>query len=156
MVYFESILKSSNILVKLANFTRIFDDFNIDSKYTNIIRDNIQEILVCLMTLIHDSTFEFYDKNTARVYLCVYDEYRENKTMTQKEILYKNGVLALYTNYKFKDKSHSFPLFVSDIKLENHIDHESFMKENIESSITEIPWISAKRDNNKLKLKPYS
>jgi len=156
-IHFRSVFETDSLNNDFeANFTRIFDDFNIDSKYTNIIRDNIQEILVCLMTLIHDSTFEFYDKNTARVYLCVYDEYRENKTMTQKEILYKNGVLALYTNYKFKDKSHSFPLFVSDIKLENHIDHESFMKENIESSITEIPWISAKRDNNKLKLKPYS
>jgi len=156
-IYFHSVFEADSLNSDFeSNFKRIFEDFNIDSKYTNIIRDNIQEILICLMTLIHDSIFEFYDKNTARVYLCAYDEYRENKSTTQKEVLYENGVLALYTNYKFKDKSNSFPLFVSNIKLKNYIDRESFMKENIESSITEIPWISAERDNNILKLKTYS
>ena len=156
-IHFHSVFEADSLNSDFeSNFKRIFEDFNIDSKYTNIIRDNIQEILICLMTLIHDSIFEFYDKNTARVYLCAYDEYRENKSTTQKEVLYENGVLALYTNYKFKGKSNSFPLFVSNIKLKNYIDRESFMKENIESSITEIPWISAERDNNILKLKTYS
>ncbi len=156
-IHFHSVFETNSLSDDFEfNFTRILNDFNIDSKFTNIIKNNIEEILVCLMTLIHDSTFEFYDKNTARVYLCAYNEYTKNETTAQKETLYRNGVLALYINYKFKDKSNSFPLFVSNIKLENYIDRENFMKENIERSITKIPWISAKRDKTKLKLKTYS
>jgi hypothetical protein len=155
-IHFRSVFEADSLSDDFeSNFTRILNDFNINSKYTNIIKTNIEEILVCLLTLIHDSTFEFYDKNSARVYLCAYDN-RENGIASKKEELYEKSVLALYTNYRFKEKSSSFPLYVSDIKLEKYIDRESFMKEDIETSITEIPWISAKRDNKKLKLKTYT
>ena len=159
-IHFHSVFDTNSLSSDFENnFKKILNEFDIDSKYTNIITDNIQEILICLMTLIHDSIFEFYDKNTARVYLCAYlenNEIKENESISQKELLYENGVLALYTNYKFESKSNSFPLFVSEIKLKNHINKEDFMNENIDSSISEIPWISAKRENRKLKLKTYS
>ncbi|AUC77130.1 hypothetical protein [Olleya sp. Bg11-27] len=136
------------------NFKKILNEFNIDSKYTNIITDNIQDILICLMTLIHDSILEFYDKNTARVYLCAHlenNEIKEIESISQKKSLYENGVLALYTNYKFENKSNSFPLFVSELKLKNYINENDFMNENIDHSTNEIPWISAKRKNEKMK-----
>ncbi|AIM60344.1 hypothetical protein IX49_07340 [Cellulophaga lytica] len=140
------------------NFKKILSDFDIDSKYTAVITDNIQEILLCLMTLIHDSTFEFYDKNTARVYLCSYLEHNkvEQQSTDIKENIYDSGVLALYTNYKSIGKSNSFPLFVSEIKLKDYITREEFNKVSIESSICEIPWISAKQREGKLKLITYS
>jgi len=159
-IYFRSVFETNSLINDFqANFKKILSDFNIDAKYTDVITDNIVEILICLMTLIHDSTFEFYDKNNARVYLCSYLENNEietEQTISQKEKIYEYGVLALYTNYEFQGKSNSFPLFVSEIKLKDYISKKEFISQNIENSICEIPWISAKRQDKKLKLTIYS
>lgn len=159
-IHFHSVFETDSLINDFqTNFKKILSDFNIDSKYTDVITDNIKEILLCLMTLIHDSTFEFYDKNTARVYLCSYlenNEIRTEQPMSQKEKIYEFGVLALYTNYKFQGKSNSFPLFVSEIKLKDYISRKEFINKDIESSICEIPWISAKQQDGKLKLTTYS
>lgn len=148
-IHFRSVFDTNSLISDFENnFESILKELNIDSKYIKVLTDNIQEILICLMTLLHDSIFEFYDKNTARVYLCAYlesNEIEKKVSICTKEILFEYGVLALYTNYKYVNKTNSFPLFVSEIKLKDYIEREDFMKENIDRSIREIPWISAKR-----------
>lgn len=158
-IYFHSVFETTSLSNDFkVNFEKILSEFNIDSKYTKIITDNLSEILICLMALLHDSIFEFYDKNTSRVYLCAYldnSKIEKNKSISQKELLFESGVLALYTNYKAAGKSNSFPLFVSEIKLKDYIERQDFMSKNIDSSMSEIPWISAKRYGDKLKLNTY-
>lgn len=160
-IKFTSVFETSSLSEDFKNnFEKILYQFEINQKYTDIIEDNIQEILVCLMTLMHDSTFEFYDKNIATVHLC---SYYENNRIEQKEIhipsnelLYDYGVLALYISYEFGGKSNFYPLFVSEIKLKNHISRKDFIDKNINDSISKIPWISAKRYDKKLRLETYS
>jgi hypothetical protein len=160
-IHFHSVFETHSISKDFKNnFEKILHQFNIDQKYTDVIENNIQEILVCLMTLMHDSAFQFYDKNIANVYLCSYYEnnIKEQKedSISYNELLYEFGVLALYTNYEFGGKSNSYPLFVSDIKLKDYINREDFLDKNIHTSISEIPWISAKRYDKKLRLETYS
>lgn len=160
-VQFRSVFDSSSLSKDFKeNFKKILNQFDIAPKFTKVLEENIQGILVCLMTLLHDSKFEFFDKNTARVYLSTYypenSNHKNENITSKKELIYELGVLALYTNYKFLDKSNFYPLFVSNIKLKDYIDKEDFMNTDIDIFVSEIPWISSKRHNTKLRLETYS
>ena len=65
VIYFRSVFDTNSLISDFENnFESILKKLNIDLKYISILTDNIQEILICLMTLMHDSIFEFYDKNS--------------------------------------------------------------------------------------------
>jgi len=160
-IYYSSVFDSSDLIDEFRNnFKIVLKELNINSKYIKTIENNIEEILLCLMTLLHDSTFELYDKNIARVKFCSYLDnkvYEEKiKSISRQEAIYECGVFALYTNYNYKGKSNSFPLYVSKIRLKDYINKEEFLSKNISEDIAEIPWITAKRSEEKLQVETYS
>ena len=160
-IYYSSVFDSSDLIDEFrSNFKIVLKEFNIKSKHIKTIENNIDEILLCLMTLLHDSTFKLYDNNIASVKLCSYLDnqvYNEKgKSISKKEAIYEFGVIALYTKYKYKGRSNSFPLYVSKISLKDYINKEEFFNKNISESISEIPWITAKRSGEKLQLETYS
>lgn len=141
------------------NFKEVLKKFDIDLSYSQHISDRLDNILLCLMALLHDAAFEFYDKNQAKVYLCYYfgkEADSHPSDSAGKEQLFQNGVLALYITYKYHDSTTSCPMFVSDLKISDYIDSEDFFSDQIGAMELEIPWITAKRIDGKLKLKSYS
>lgn len=160
-IHYSSVFDSESLINEFrSNYEKVLNEFNIDSKYIKTIENNFNEILLCLMTLLHDSTFEFYDKNVAGVKLCSYFDNevyeKDDKSISKNESIYEFGVIALYTNYRHKGRSNSFPLFVSKIRLKDYIKKEEFLMKNITEPIKEIPWITAKRSNDRLLLETYS
>lgn len=160
-ISFDSVFQTNDLQNDFkVNFENVLNQFDIDSEYIKIIENNMSEILLCLMTLLHDSKFVFFDKNLANVYICSYypnDNSKQNEvTDSINQTIYDYGVLALYINYEFQGKSNAHPLFVSDILIKDYIDRNDFMNQKIDQSISEIPWICAKRTNKKLTLETYS
>lgn len=155
VIFFDSVFEAKSLNNEFALvFESVLKTFDINLSYIQDINDNADDILLCIMTLIHDSTFEFYDKNTASIYLCAYREFStENPFSENSETIFEEGVLALYINYNFKNKSNSYPLFVSELKIKNYITIEDFNEFPINRSMEKIPWISAERINGELKLK---
>lgn len=156
-IFFDSVFDSdylnNEIQLELLN---VIKKFNIDDNFIEGIRLNQSDILLCFMTLLHDSIFEFYDQNKARTFLCFYchnnTENSKNDDYEMNEDIYQNGVLALYINYEFKGKSTECPLFVSDLPVKKYLSYDNFIKNPLNSLITEVPWINAKRDGKLLKL----
>ncbi|WP_433836166.1 hypothetical protein [Flavobacterium anhuiense] len=156
-IRFESVFSSEMISDDFhTNFSNVLKKFDLDLNYLNIIEDKLPEILLCLMALLHDASFEFYDKNVARVYLCTYLKSESRKgndaDLSAQDYLYSNGVLALYISYKFKNKTTHYPLFVSDLKIDSYIDYEDFSAVEVSALQTEILWFNAVRCGNRLKL----
>lgn len=157
-IRFESVFSTQMISDDFqTNFSNVLKKFDLDLNYLNIIEDKLPEILLCLMALLHDASFEFYDKNVARVYLCTYlnkESRKGNDAYTSvQERLYKNGVLALYISYEFENKTTHYPLFVSDLKISSYIDYDDFISVEAGPLETEIPWFNAVRFESRLKLK---
>ncbi|WP_411810829.1 hypothetical protein ACLB9Y_11440 [Chryseobacterium scophthalmum] len=151
VIFYDSVFEAKSLNNEFNTvFENVLKLFDIDLSYIEDISDNSNDLLLCIMALLHDSTFEFYDKNTARVYLCAYLEKPFDETASN---IFEESVLALYINYKFENSSNSYPLFVSDLRLKTYVNLEDFTESPINRSIDEIPWISAERINGVLKLK---
>lgn len=154
-IYFNSVFETSDLKKDFQNnFKPVLNQFSIDHKYLDTLENKFQDILICCLTLLHDATIRFYDKNTARVYLCSYYEYdAEYANKSHNEMQYQFGVLALYMTYEFNGRQNSYPVYVSEILTSQYVDIDDFNQEPIDSTIYEIPWITAKRINKELKLK---
>jgi len=160
-IYFNSVFTSESISNEFQTcFADVLKKFEIDLNYLTVIEVKLDDILLCLMALLHDSSFEFFDKNIARVYLCcnLKKESRDKSStdLSHQDYLYQNGVLALYITYKFENKTTSYPLFVSDLEIKNYIDYEDFSSQDVSELQTELPWFNAIRPDKKLKLKAYA
>jgi hypothetical protein len=160
-IHFRSVFQTNELTKDFRiNFEKILIKFEIENKFIAEIENNIQHILVCLMTLLHDSSFVFYDKNIANVFLCFYCEpsvlENQNKERTTNQNLYKSGVLALYTNYKYRERSNIFPLYVSEIPISSVVDKDEFLNNEPIETLRKIPWISAKRRGSRFRLEKYS
>lgn len=153
-IYYSSVFEAKSLNNEFISvFGNVLKIFDIDHSYITDINDNAEDLLLCIMTLLHDSTFEFYDKNTAEIYLCAYLDFDPLKPFRESPIeIYNEGVLALYINYNSKNSSNSYPLFVSDLKVKNYVSAEDYTEFPVSRSTETIPWISAERINNNLKL----
>lgn len=158
-IFFHSVFEKDSITKEFQNYyAEVLDRFEIDRKYVDVLKDNIDSILLCLITLLHDSKFVFYDKNESRVSLCLYLEDKMSATNAdnkkpKSDLLYENGVLALYLACDTGGGEQiSFPLFVSDLKIQEYITKPNFLKGGILDSYNEIPWITAIRNGGKIEL----
>lgn len=131
--------------------------FALPSGLIPAIKDNKNDIQLCIMTLLHDSTFTFYDENTARTFMCMYLEPPRDKEgdlsdYYTSEMMYEHGTIALYITYKYYDKTNSIPLFVSGLRIKEYLDASSRKELGSTFSMAEIPWTTAKRIDGKLRL----
>lgn len=157
-IHFNSVFDEETLSNEFQNsFSEVLTTFEIDKSYLPVIAKNIDDILLCLMTLLHDSKFIFYDKNESNIFLCLHTnslELSERKSnQSETEFLYENGALALYlTCYTYEQKTLSFPLFVSRLKIKNYLSFEEFINNDVKGMLEPIPWITASRFNGILKL----
>jgi hypothetical protein len=133
--------------------TGLVKKFELDDKYLKAVEDSRDEILLCIMTLLHDSRFIFYDKHEARTFLCLYlgDNFQKSQTKDYdiQRDMYENGVLALYLE---GSETMTIPLFVSDLRIKDYLRFEDYAKEPALASISESMWITASRNGNSLPL----
>lgn len=146
-IFFHSVFETSVFKEEINSAIKdVIKKFGIDEKFLQEIQKKSDEILLCIMTLLHDCTFTFFDKSEARIFLCIYIEHEDNRS---EEELYEKGVLALYIS---GGHGLTFPLFVSDLAIKNYLSIESFESNQLVSSVSKIPWITAKRKNGLLQL----
>lgn len=157
VIYFTSVFEKGDLSVEIQSaLLRLIEQFDIDRKYIKVINDNIDDILLCIMTLLHDCKFVFYDKNEARTFLCFYlatDDMRISRDSSEvSKILYDDGVIALYMSYKSWGKTMTFPFFVSNLAVKNYMSKEVYDANASASSMAEVGWVTASRINNALML----
>lgn len=120
-------------------FNYITTKFSLNIDLEDIYNEqNKNDIFVCIIALLHDATFNFYDGNTGRCFLGIYSTPAEDP-------IDKEGFLCLYLD----NSNTTFPFFVSEIKIGDYVDDEIQI-----NRFDEIPWVLAKRINKKLKLLP--
>lgn len=153
-IFFHSVFETDELYVEFeTSFMQLIDTHDLGSQYKTSFIQRKDEILLCIMTLLHDTTFTFFDGTTARAFLCIH-ETREDKVAnpTNGESLFESGVIALFVTYKRDSKSLSMPFFVSDLLIKNYLARGAFRSNPKSSSISEIPWITATRIGKDLKL----
>lgn len=152
-IHFNSVFEQESLSLEFETvFADVLNYYNIDNSFLESIKQNIDGILLCLLTLLHDSKFTFYDKNIARTFLCCYHSLDNKLSESSQQLAYENGVIALYINYKIGTKSNTYPLYVSKLKIRDYLTLEEYLKHPSDNYIAEIPWITAKRLNQKLSL----
>lgn len=150
-IHFNSMFEQESISLEFhTTFADIMKTHTIDKSFLKDIDQNIDSILLCLMTLLHDSKFIFYDNNLARTFLCSYNSFENGSHDNSDNLSYENGVIALYLSYKLGTKSNIYPLYVSNLKIKNYLPLEEYLRHPFNNHISEIPWITAKRVNGKL------
>lgn len=110
------------------------ENFDIDSKKIEIV---VNEIIVCIISVLHDATFILFDNSIARSYM----------TITKNDRL--NGGFLNIDLYADATNFH-FPIITTTINIQEYIDTTNDELEKFVSR--EIPWINAVRNNGKLKL----
>jgi len=156
-IFYNSVFETEILLKEIeSSILQVIKQFNIDNRFIKVVKERIDEILLCIMTLLHDSKFVFYDKNIASAYLSfylTYDPETFNKPdFNQSEAIYESGVIALYITYKTGDKTMSIPLYVSDLPIKKYLKNNIFLANPVHSSFLEIKWITASRVENELQL----
>lgn len=156
-IHFRSVFSSKGLFDELiSSINDIINKLGLDRKFIGSVKNNKSQILLCIMTLLHDSKFIFYDGNNADVFLCVY---LDPPLELSKELLemrrtidygYNNSVIALYMTLRIEDKSLNMPLFVSDLRIRDYVDLENFTSFHQYDDIIPIPWIVATRKNGTL------
>lgn len=149
-IFFDSVFEPNKFRNEIyAAIEQVLAKFDIDKMYLRQVQEKSDEILLCIMTLLHDSKFTFYDKNEARTFLCLY--LGNNYEMAQSanydigEDMYSNGVLALYLE---GEHTITFPLFVSDLPVKKYLSYDVYNKHQINSSISKSIWTTATRAGN--------
>nr|WP_121270869.1 hypothetical protein [Pedobacter schmidteae] len=152
VIYYTSVfdLETFNNEIE-ASLTMVIKSFSIDLKYIQAVNNRSHDILLCIMSLLHDSKFIFYDKNEARNFLGFYlpplgSDGTEN--MDTRSI-YEYGLLALYTSGA---GSVTFPLYVSGLRVKDYISADEFKKFPELTNFSESFWITAERIDNRLQL----
>lgn len=153
-IFFNSVFETKTFCNEIVSaMTQVIDKFGIDRKYIDHIKANCKDILLCVMTLLHDSKFIFFDKNEARIFLCFYLDY--NYELTRKpdynldDVLYEKGVIALYIS---GHRNITFPLFVSDLPIKQYLSYENYKIKSMTSSMSETIWTTAIRIDKRLQL----
>jgi hypothetical protein len=138
----------------VATLTMVIKSFAIDQKYIKVVKDRSQELLLCVMSLLHDSKFILYDKKDARNFLGFYlhPQDSDNSENQDTRTIYENGFLALFT---CGAGSVTFPLYVSDLLIKDYISADEFQKNPELKNFSESPWITAERIDDKLRLVSY-
>ena len=140
-------MKIANILAQTQEEKKV-RDFKLNIQSNQFDYDGI---LLCLMTLLHDSTFKFYDGNTAKTIMCFYNE-KSSDFDNEDEHKINDGVLALYITYKSFEKTNTFPLFVSNLQISDYFNDTEEVFKNGDFGMESIPWTTAIRENKKLRL----
>lgn len=138
--------------------TTIIKKFNLDSSFVGDVKSNKNEIQLCVMTLLHDAKFIYYDNNCADIFLCFYLDgplnYSKDEIDKRNNPMfgYDRGVLALYVTYDIESKKRTFPLFVSNLLVKEYLSFEEFSSfyKHEGDTLTHIPWIIATRRNGHL------
>ena len=155
-IEYKSIFTSKDLKKEIITvLTEIIVSFKMDNSFVKSIKENIDDIELCIMTLLHDSRFIFYDEVTADTRLCFYVDEMPLLQMPSEErhkANYTKGVIALYvSHHRTGGGEMSYPLYVSDLKISKYYTTEN---NSIETDIIRgaIPWTTAKRVNGKLRL----
>jgi len=156
-IEYRSIFEPEDLYKELnTSFAGIIKKFGIEGTLLESIKTYQADILLCIMTLLHDSTFTFFDGTVAQTFLCAYNDDKLTETTTgsaESTNYWQTGVLALYITFTAFDKINSYPLFVSDLKLPDYLSPENLRSLNTNGGlIKEIPWTTAARIDGKLKL----
>lgn len=141
-------------------FVGVIEKFKFDQTFIKSIKENIHDVQLCIVTLLHDTRFVFYDGIQANVYICNYLNpptipTKENfEKQSKPEFVYAKGNIALCITYEVRENTMSIPLFVSDLIIGDYIDKTEFMKlyNSYCPTNEEIPWSTACRINEKLML----
>ncbi len=152
-IFFNSVFETKTFHKEIEkDISKIMDKFGIDKKYLDHIKTNGDDILLCIMTLLHDCKFTFFDKAEARIFLCFYLQYNfeeaQKPNYNYDKLLYDNGVLALYIS----EKKITFPLFVSELLIKNYLPYADYISKPLSPNITEIVWTTATRIDKHLQL----
>jgi hypothetical protein len=153
-IYFNSVFDTQSFKKEITDtISSIINKFKIDSRYKNNIEEQSDNILLCIMTLIHDCKIVFYDKKEAIIYLCFYLDYNYNDLQKPDYDLaidlYENGVIGLYIASK---EIMELPLFVSDLKIKKYVPLEIYNSVQNHSTIMKIDLTTASRINGVLQL----
>jgi hypothetical protein len=155
-IYYNSVFDTATLRQEIEiAILDIVNHFNIDIRFVEIVKNKIDDILLCIMALLHDSKFVFYDKNIARAFLCLYTEWNSKPAddkLSEKDNMFQKGVLALYITYKSGEKTTSIPLFVSKLAMKKYISKDSYMTTPSDLFKSEIKWIVANRVGKNLQL----
>ncbi len=156
-IFYNSVFETSVFASEIVNvFSQIVDRFALGKNYVKAIKKRVNHIMLCIMTLLHDAKFIFYDKNVANAALCFYLDYDPKHSkmpnFNLSEELYENGVIALFVEYVNGERKTTIPLYVSNLKIKDFLDYETYKSNPIDSYNSEIIWISANRIDNKLQL----
>lgn len=153
-IFFNSVFETETFRNEIVTaLTQVIDKFKIDRKYIDHIKENCDDILLCIMTLLHDSKFIFFDKNEARIFLCFYLDYNYEEAQkpgyNPDEVLYEKGVIALYISGQ---RTITFPLFVSGLPIKQFLSYENYKSKKMKSSMSETIWTTVSRIDKRLQL----
>lgn len=153
-IFFDSVFRSDKFKAEIKmTIAELVDKFGIDKKFITSIPKKSGEILLCIMTLLHDSKFTFLDRSEGRLFFCPYLEYNYEKAQGEgykhEDDLYNNGVWALYVSCS---GTLVFPLFVSELPIKKYLSAIEFSLIPNISSLSKIPWTTATRVEGILRL----
>jgi hypothetical protein len=153
-IFFYSVFEPDTFRKEIVStLSQVVNKFSIERKYINDIKEKTDGILLCIMTLLHDCKFIFYDKNHANTFLSFYLKYNVEEAKQAgfniSKTLYDKGVIALYLS---GEHTITFPLFVSDLPIRNYLPYEDYLKHPLDSHISEAIWTTTSRINKQLQL----
>ena len=151
-IYYSSVFDLETFNNEIATaLAVVIKSLSIDQKYIQTIKDRSRDILLCIMSLLHDSKFILYDKKEARNFLGFYLHPQDSNSSEDMDTqsIYEKGLLALYT---CGAGSATFPLYVSDLFVKDYISADEFKKFPELTNFSESLWITAERIDNKLQL----
>lgn len=151
-IYYTAVFETDTFRNEIVTaITQVVTKFEIDDKYLVQVSRKSDDILLCVMTLLHDSTFTFYDKEESRNYLGFYlDLNREDESqMSREEAIYHHGYIALYISGMNKM---TYPLFVSDLPVKKYLSYEAYKSNPVTSNFSESGWTTAGRVGKLLQL----
>lgn len=120
-------------------FSRIVNKHSL-SVNLETVKNNLEGIIVCIISILHEAKFKLFDKTVGKSFLSVGYKDRVNQDYTLQ--------LSLHA----QTESFYFPVLSTEIEATKYIDAEFDEIEKYE--LHEIPWKFAIRDsNNKIKLK---
>ncbi len=158
-IEFKSVFKQVDLFNEMAaGIKSVIQTFELSTDYLGYVRKNQDEIMLCIMTLLHDAKFYFYDKTTANIFLCLYidaplklsqDDLKKRGTAS---FAYDKSVIALYLTYEIGKQQMSIPLFVSNLKAKDYLPFEKFSDfyKGVDQELQPIPWFTAERSDIKL------
>lgn len=105
-----------------------------------LVKSHLQGVTLCIMAILHESTFTLYDKSIAKAYLCL-NQNTKNRT---------DYTIGLFVNAE----RFSFSLFSSEI---NAADYLELGQDKLDSyNMTEMPYVHAVRnESGQLELRKY-